>query len=380
MALTTFPTTRKPLAQRALSRLPVVQPDPNRVAVLLNRNARRVSDKLAKKLERAVGVDNFFYSKSLEQAEGFAREIVQRGYGTVICGGGDGTLARTVNLVHRYIEESNQWRTERYSRFGEVQSLLASPRFGFLKLGTGNGISTVVGAGDPVTDVERIIDYAPGRTWELPLIESDGERFFFGGMGYDSMLLNDYNALKARTTNRILKPFMHTVGGYFAAMLARTVPRALTQGKASWIEGRVTNLGRCYYIDPRRGDAAVEIDPGTTLFDGNASIISAGTSPYYGYGFKMFPFASMVPGMMHLRIATIGPVETLTHLPAIWKGSYRSPRRIFDYLIEAVRVDLNRPFPFQHSGDAQGMRTQLDLRIAPERLRLVDYYTPRLVD
>src|SRR5262245_234424 len=110
MVLTSIPTTRKPIASRALSRLPVAQPDPTRIAVLLNRNARRVSDGLARRMERIVGGDNFFYSKSLEEAESFAREIVQRGYGTVVCGGGDGTLCRSVNLIHRYVEEANQWR------------------------------------------------------------------------------------------------------------------------------------------------------------------------------------------------------------------------------------------------------------------------------
>ena len=46
----------------------------------------------------------------------------------------------------------------------------------------------------------------------------------------------------------------------------------------------------------------------------------------------------------------------------------------------SVRIELRRPFPFQHSGDAQGLRTGLELRVASEKLRLVDYYTPRLVD
>ena len=54
-------------------------------------------------------------------------------------------------------------------------------------------------------------------------------------------------------------------------------------------------------------------------------------------------------------------------------------RRVGPLRVERVRIELNRPFPFQHSGDAQGMRTHLELQIAGEPLRLVDYLAPRLL-
>jgi len=363
--------------RKALAELPRQVPDPTRIAVLLNKNARRVSDGIAKRAERIVGGDHFFYSHNLEEAEAFSREIVQRGYGTVVCGGGDGTLCRAINLIQRYIDESNAWRAERYARYGEVQTLLAAPRFAILRLGTGNGMTGVVGAKDALKDLKRVVDYAPGRTHTIDLIEHDGDKFFFGGMGYDSLILNDYNALKERTHNRLFKPFMHTVGGYFAALFARTLPRAIFHNRSTKIEGRVVNQGKAYYVDPRRGDAVEEIEPGTTLFEGLATIITASTSPYFGYGFKMFPFANMMPGMMQLRVGTIGPFSALANLGSIWRGHYRNPSKVMDFLVEDVRIELERPFPFQHSGDAQGLRREVEMRISDEPLRLVDYYPPR---
>jgi diacylglycerol kinase family enzyme len=362
-------------APRPRLALPVVEPDPNRIAVLLNRNARKVTDKLAKRIERIVGSDHVYYSHSLDEAEAFTREIVQRGYGTILSGGGDGTLCRTVNLVQRYIDESNAWRTERAVRYGERQSLIGAPRFGFLRLGTGNGMTRVVGAQNPIRDLQAIVDYAPGRTHSIPLIESEGERFFFSGLGYDSMILNDYNSLKEATKSRFLKPFMHGLTGYFAALFARTLPGLLLRGMH--LEASVVNRGRAFYVDPRRGDAAVEVEPGATLFEGKARIIAAATSPFYGYGFKLFPFANIMPGMMHLRIATLGPLTSLGALPRVWNGSYRNPKHIFDFLVEDVHVELNDPFPYQHSGDAQGMRDAVDWRIADKPLRMVDCHKPR---
>ena len=100
--------------------LPTVQPDERKIAVLLNRNAKQVSDAIVKRVERIVGRDHVYYSRSLEEGEAFAREIVQKGYGTIVSGGGDGTLSQTINMIHRYIKESNQWRVQRFERFGDV--------------------------------------------------------------------------------------------------------------------------------------------------------------------------------------------------------------------------------------------------------------------
>ncbi|MBI5508263.1 MAG: hypothetical protein HY903_05875 [Deltaproteobacteria bacterium] len=370
---------RTPVEKRVSRLLPVqlpkLQPDPSRIAVMLNRNARHVTDDIIKAAERVVGSEHVFVSRSVDEAEAVSREIVQRGYGTVVCGGGDGTLARAINLVYHYVDEANAWRLERHRRFGEAQNLLANPRFACLRLGTGNGMSGVVGAGRPLDDLRTIVNYLPGHTHTVPLIDLDGERFFFGGVGYDSQILDDYNHLKARAQNFVLKALMQNVTGYLAAIVLRTLPRLLA-GSDQKLEGRVTTVGKAYYVDPRRGDVVLEIEPGTTLFEGEARIISAGTTPFFGYGFRMYPFARMMPGMMQLRVATVGPLRGICAIPSLWKGSFRAPRGLWDFLVEDVRIELDRPFPFQHSGDAQGLRDRLDLKIASDQLELVDMYRP----
>jgi hypothetical protein len=349
--------------------------DPSRVAVLLNRNARRVTDALAKRIERLVGKDNLFYSRSLDEAESFAREIVQRGFGTVVCGGGDGTLIRAVNLIQHYIDEANSWRMEHYRRLGEAQKLLTAPRYAVLRLGTGNGLHPVVGNSNPEDDVRSLVDYAPGREHSLRMISCENERFLFGGLGYDSMLLNDYNGFKKHTKSALLRPFMHSVGGYFAAFFARTLPRILTMPNTS-LEMRVVTKGPAHYIDPRRGDAAQEIPAGSVLYEGPANMVGAGTTPFYGYGLKMYPFASIRPDVMQLRIARIGALKALTRLPSLWGGTYRNFNDLMDFFVTDVEIQLEKPFPFQHSGDDQGARTHLRWQLAEQPLRLVDFYRP----
>jgi len=375
--LTPMTAGREMFARRQPAALPTQRPDHRNVAVLLNRNARRVTDGLARRFEDVAGAENVFYSRSLEEAEGLAREIVQRGYGTVVCGGGDGTLARSVNLVHRYVEEANHWRSERYRRFGEWQSLIKAPRFGFLRLGTGNGMAHVVGSGDPVSDLRRILAQET-RVNPLPLIEVDGEYCFFAGLGYDSLILNDYNWLKRHTTNPIFKALMHGVSGYIAAVLLRSLPSIMLRNAAK-LEARVVTRGPAYYIDPRRGDAVEAIEPGTTLFEGTAGMIGFATTPFYGYGFKVYPFAGMMPNMMQLRIGQFGAADVLPNFPAAWKGTWRSPNKLFDFFASDFDIELVQPYPFQHSGDAQGMRKKLHCRIADETLDILDLHGPRRI-
>ncbi|OGQ89940.1 MAG: hypothetical protein A2289_11145 [Deltaproteobacteria bacterium RIFOXYA12_FULL_58_15] len=370
-------TARQEIAWPGLATaLPVLAPDPQRIAVLLNRNARHVTDRVRRRLAHIVGKEHVFETRSIDEAEEFSREVVQRGYGTIVSGGGDGTLMRVVNLVQRYVRESNDWRTERYRRFGETQPLLSQPRFAFLKLGTGNGVSTLIGAGKASRDLQRIVDFVPGRTKSIPLIDMDGERFFFGGMGYDSQLLDDYNSLKAQAKNPIFKMLMQNLTGYFMTVFGRTVPRILS-GRAEKMSIRVVNRGRAYFVDSRRGDCVEEIEPGATLWEGPARLVAAGTAPFYGYGFRMFPYARIMPNMMNLRICTLGPLRVLPQLPSMWNGTYRNPKALMDYLVEDVTIEVDKPYPFQHSGDAQGLRDRVDLKIAEDKLELIDMHKPR---
>lgn len=349
------------------------RPDPSRVAVLLNRNARRVTDRLARRMERVVGRDNLFYSQTIEEAGAFAREIVSRGYGTVVCGGGDGTLVQTVNLIHQHVRKSNAWREERRRRAGIELPPIAAPRFAFLRLGTGNGVSDIVGSSDALRDLKRVVDLVPGRITRLPMVSSGDDRFFFAGLGNDSLILDDFSWLKSKTTHPLIRPVTHGVAGYLIAGLARTLPRVVL-GRNLRAEARITTIGRTFYVDPRRGDFVEEVEPGSVVFEGSTSFVGASTVPYFGYRFKAFPFARMMPGMMQLRISTIGPFSAVWNLRRIWNGSYRNPNIFLDFITEGYQVELAKPFPWQHSGDPQGPTDELFMQVAPEQVDLVDFY------
>ncbi len=348
------------------------EPRSTSVALILNRNARKVNDKVAQKLAQIVGDDNLFYSRTIEDAETYSREIVRRGYGTVVCGGGDGTLTRTVNLVRRYVAEANECRLDRLRRFGEWQKLLKAPRFAFLRLGTGNALSTLVGAGDPASDLLHIMTTRTLARRTVPMVNVGDEHCFFAGVGYDSLVLEHYNWLRERTQNPLARPFMHSLGGYFAAIAGRTLPSLLC-GK-SRLTARVKTRAPAYYVNPRRGDALEEMAAGTVLYEGPAAMIGVGTTPYYGYGLRVYPFAGLVPDMMQLRIANMGALRTLANLSGLWRGSYRAPELLRDFMVSDVEVELDRPFAFQHSGDAQGLRQNMRWTIAADQVELIELY------
>src|SRR5947209_17012639 len=106
------------------------------VAVLLNANARNVSESLKRELENFVPPEDLYYSRSFEDARSIARTVLDRGYRTVLTGGGDGTFVGYVNCL---FDEASQ------PGLGAVRGALKLaprpahalrlPRVGVLKLG-----------------------------------------------------------------------------------------------------------------------------------------------------------------------------------------------------------------------------------------------------
>ena len=108
-------------------------PQDPRIAVVVNGNAKSVTEEVISTLHQILLGGDLFVSRSLDDARHIARTIVTRGYGTVLTGGGDGTFTVMVTEVVREGRKQNR----------------AHPRFGLLKLGTGNALAWVVGARDP---------------------------------------------------------------------------------------------------------------------------------------------------------------------------------------------------------------------------------------
>ena len=88
------------MEQTALSR-----PFAHKSAFVLNANARAVSHRLAEQFAEVVPAGDLFFSRTLEDAEVFAKTIARRGYGRVFTGGGDGTLVATVRLLKKAAQQ-----------------------------------------------------------------------------------------------------------------------------------------------------------------------------------------------------------------------------------------------------------------------------------
>ncbi|MEO1233524.1 MAG: hypothetical protein AAFZ18_31980 [Myxococcota bacterium] len=85
---------------------------------------------------------------------------------------------------------------------------------------------------------------------------------------------------------------------------------------------------------------------------------------------KVLPHAERRWDRFHLRVSTASIPYVLTHLPAIWKGTLRSPR-FLDFLVEDVSVTSSQKLPLQLSGDAGGHADALRVRLSEERFRLL---------
>src|SRR3954463_6461085 len=158
-------------------------PQDPRIAVVVNGNAKSVTQEVISTLDQILLGGDLFVSRSLEDARHIARTVVSRGYGTVLTGGGDGTFTVMVSEVVREGRKQNR----------------PLPRFGLLKLGTGNALAWVVGARDPnsgelAADIKRLTEDAGSRTMRLIVVE--GFNAPFCGFGTDADVLADYAKVK----------------------------------------------------------------------------------------------------------------------------------------------------------------------------------------
>ena len=245
------------------------------------------------------------------------------------------------------------------------------PAVGILKLGTGNAMARMVSSGHIAGDLKTYIGSSTKEYYWLSLVEADGQRFPFAGMGWDAEILNDYRYVKEKFGGSIMKPMMQTVGGYFFSVFTRTVPRHASRAirrdhdkvTCKVTKGRATEVGA-------EGKPLREFGPGETLYEGPCNIVMAGTVPYYGYGLKILPYANKEENRFQLRVVTLGTAKGLAVLNKVWKGEYAG-EGIRDFLLEEASVHFESPIPYQIGGDAAGDRTDITFRIIPRAIRLL---------
>lgn len=340
-------------------------PNEFRVAVLLNAHARKVDRTVIDALRHTVSPEDLFISESSFDARKIAQTVVERGYEIVFTGGGDGTFMGFANEI------LNEVRAQKRHR------VVAVPRFGVLKLGTGNSLASWVNASAPrnngfVDDVLKAKVRAFNRFRTLELLEVDGKRAPFAGLGVDGKLLNDYFWVKQHWAKGPFTRLLTGSRGYFTSVALRTLPYYFTHSTKVTCE--VKNVGTlpAFRLDKQGRAHGKPVAPGETLYEGPVMLVCAGTVPHYGYELKMFPFAGQRPGMMHLRLGSVTPTGVVANLPKIWAGTY-FPQSIFDFHAQQVEIQYAEPMPLQIGGDAEGYRKNVVLGMSKDTLELVDF-------
>jgi diacylglycerol kinase family enzyme len=358
-----------------VERLPIRPPQ--RVAILLNANASAVSEHLRRELENFVPPEDIFYSRTLEDARGIARTVLERGYETVLTGGGDGTFVGYVNCL---LDEAI--RPQVVVRGGSAVQLarhqFRMPRIGVLKLGTGNAVAEFCGSSarrvGVVEDILRTRSGEVAHAREVHLLTCENKLAPFAGMGIDAALLNDYMRVKQRFGGGKLQFAVAGGLGYFWSIVGRTIPMYLAQRGVPNIE--VVNLGGpARQLGPDGKPIGSDIQRGEVLYRGPCRIAAAGAVPCYGFGFQMFPFARKVPGRFQLRLSAMSLPKMLTEFPRIWRG--HTPRTgVLDFHCDKIEVKFDREMPFQVGGDGEGYRKRLVIGMATEPLELLDFGRP----
>jgi len=332
-----------------------------RIAVIVNGNAKSVTDEVLATLDEILQAGDLYVSRSIDEGTAIAKTVIDRGYGTVLTGGGDGTFTNVVTQVVKLSRERG----------------VKPPRFGLLRLGTGNALSWVVGSsgrkgGLLAADVLRLRDEAGARP--LRLVECEGILGPFCGFGTDANVLADYHRVRD-AFKKLPVPHRWVAGAVSYAVAATTmsIPKYLVNA-IPYV--RVTNIGDdAWKIGPNGRPLDRPIRNGERIFEGKARMASCSTIPYYGFGFRVFPFADERPDRMALRINTIGSVEFVANFKPIWRGEYANSTTLFDFLVDKIRIELEPPTAFQIGGDAMGERTKVDVALT-EPIELVDLYAP----
>src|SRR5207253_1283255 len=73
-----------------------------------------------------------------------------------------------------------------------------------------------------------------------------------------------------------------------------------------------------------------DIAAGEVIYRGPCKIAAAGTVPYYGFGFRVFPYALRAPGRFQLRLTAIGVPKILSNLRTLWRGG-PPPSGVLDF-------------------------------------------------
>lgn len=326
------------------------------VDVIVNLRARRGSRAVAEKCRREIPGARVLSSRSIDEAAAFARQASPDAL--LVSAGGDGTALGLLNTLRRDVT-----------------------RLGVLPLGTGNAWAHAMNAPPWREAVESLGDAVtrgaplPLRRFELVEVSSPGDGpstiAHFAGTGWDAEIIDDFHQQK---TARGVLPgaWRHGIAGYFQGLFLRTIPRHLMNGDLPEVE--LTNIGSDAMTVDDEGRAVPMPggEHGKVLYRGPTNVCAAGTAPTWGFGFRAFPFAGLVPGRICLRVYAGRAGEATLNMRRLWRGQHPMPK-MFTFLVDRVHARFSRPVPFQAGGDRLGARQEITYALAREQVDLVDW-------
>jgi hypothetical protein len=332
------------------------------IAVVVNLRARRASERVARALREGIPGARVLVSRSLSDAQGFARDLHLSPPSLLVSAGGDGTATALLNAL----------LASHVGRADDV--LLSGPPIGLLPLGTGNGWANVTGAPGWRAGVTCLAELA-GRDGPLPLrrfdlVEVGGEVAPFAGTGWDAEIIDDFHAQK---TGAGLLPAgaRDGVTGYLHGLVTRTIPRHLREPQ---VDVEIVNTGEpALTVDD--GGRPVPVPgggPGALLYRGPTSVCAAGTTAEWGFGFRAFPFAGALPRRFCLRIYAGRALQAVAQSPRLWLGAHPLAG-MHTWLLTGCRASFSRPVPFQMGGDRMGTREAIDYAVATEQVDVLDW-------
>ena len=332
----------------------------DRIAVVLNGNARQVTDDLVESFDQLVGSGDLFLSRSLDEAQGIALEIVEAGYPVVLTGGGDGTFVQMVTAITKEARSRNQ----------------EPPRFGLLKLGTGNSLAWALGAGTShkgvIADLKRLRHDSAHRDFRL--IEVQDLLTPFAGAGFDALGLKHFH--EVRSIVRHLPWVGKRASGavsYAISIPTLTIPELALRPR---MEVRIVNRGAAERLDRDGRPCGPAIEKGEVIFEGACIAALVSTIPYWGFGARVFPFAEDRPAdRFCLRVVATNPLQIAAHMLSAWKGTYRH-ENLIDVYAEDVELQFGKPTAIEIGGDPAGMTDSMHARLHPEPIKLIDYAAP----
>jgi diacylglycerol kinase family enzyme len=334
---------------------------PDRVAVVVNGNAKGVTEDLVAILDQIVQSGDLLVSRSLEEGRDIARMIVERGYPTVVTGGGDGTFTQMVTFV---VQEADRQHRP-------------LPRFGLLRLGTGNALAWVLGATGgrskgAVADLARL--RTEGGSRELRLLDVEGTLTPFAGLGIDATALAHFKDVKqALERTPVLRRTATGGVAYAVSIVGRTMPEYLLKPHP---RVRIINEGaEAVRLGVDGQPVGEPMGRGDVIYEGPSRMVAMSTIPYWGFGARAFPFAHDRDDRFSLRVVDLSPMDVAVHIRALWKGTYRSDK-IHDFLVDAVRIEYQSPMPLQIGGDPVGSRHVVRAGLSKRPIRVVDFYGP----